>query len=206
MYAPRHFRQPDFDRLLDLIEQHPFVTLSMNSAEGIQTAHLPVVIDRAAEVVRGHLAKANPLVGLIDGQTPALLVAQGPNAYISPDWYRSEHQVPTWNYLAVQVRGVPVRLDDAATIAVLDALSAKFEAPLAPKPIWQSSKLPPELFTGLRKAIVGFELPITSIEGNWKLSQNRSAADRAGVITALQTLDGADNQAMAKLMQGTLPD
>jgi transcriptional regulator len=204
MYAPRHFRQQDHTEQLALIARYPFVTLTMAGPDGLQTAHVPVIVDTHAGIVRGHLARANPLVRRIDGHTEALLVAQGPNAYISPDWYSAEHQVPTWNYVAVQIRGRPQKLDDDATMAVLDALSAKFEAALAPKAPWRASKLPPQLYAGLRKAIVGFALPIDSIDGNWKLSQNKRADDRQGVIAALESLSGADNLAIAALMRAVL--
>ena len=128
-----------------------------------------------------------------------------PQSYITPNWYpgKSEHGkvVPTWNYAVVHAHGRMVTLDDDALTRLLERLSAKHEAALAPKWPWTIGKLPAEMFVGMKKAIVGFSMAIERIEGKFKLSQNRPAPDRQGVIAALDALPGEGAAGIAQLMR-----
>ena len=132
-----------------------------------------------------------------------LVICQGPHCYVSPDWYASPGLVPTWNYVAVHCYGTPRRVtDESAVIAHLRQLSALAEERLLPKRPWTLDKVRPTTLTTLIRQIVAFRIEITRIEGKRKLNQNRSAADRAGVIRALEGSGRSDDQDIAEAMRG----
>lgn len=205
MYTPRHFAAEEAAGL-DLIERHGFGALIMSDGGGPEIAHLPFVLDRDGRRLLAHTARANPIWKLMDGTAEATAVFQGPNAYVSPDWYeKPAASVPTWNYAAVHVHGRPAPLDDAGLVDLLVRLTALHEARLAPKRPWTVDKLTEEFFTGLRKAIVGFALPVERIEVKIKMSQNRTPAEIARVRDALAALDDADAKATAAMMAALQP-
>ena len=129
-----------------------------------------------------------------DGGTVASVM--GPEAYISPDWYGVDDQVPTWNYLAVEAEGPLRRLDEAELAELLDGLSAAHEARLAPKPVWTRAKMTPGRFDAMLKAIIGYELRIEDLRGTRKLGQNKGEATRRAAAAGLAPF----NPAMAALM------
>ena len=204
MYVPSHFAQTDQKSLYDLIDTYPFGLLVMNTAEGIEAAHLPFVLDREQRTLRCHVAKANPIWQAVTADaksnSSALAIFSGPHAYISPDWYASSGLVPTWNYAAVHVYGRPRLLDGDELMRLLDDLSATNEKLLLPKPPWTIDKVPADMYAKLRRAIVGIEIPCSELQGKQKLSQNRRSEDQQGVIGALQNLTGDNQLAVAKLM------
>ena len=181
MYIPTAFRVVDRETLYDFIEQHGFATLVTASQGGPVASHVPLWLDRERQVVAGHLARANRQCDLLNG-VESLAIFQGPHAYISPTWYATTPAVPTWNYTAVHVTGIATRLSDERTAEVVDRLVSKYESGRAnPWP----NELPPEFRQRMLAGIVGFELPLDRIEGKFKLGQNRSVADQAGVVRGL---------------------
>jgi len=177
-----------------LMRDHPLAALVTRSARGLDANHIPLQLLQSAEghdVLRGHVARANPLL-----QTPpkddVLVIFQGPSAYVSPGWYPGKAQtgraVPTWNYLVVHAHG-PLRLiEDRDWLRTqLAALTADHEAG-EPTP-WSMDEAPAEYIETLLKAIVGIEIPITRLQGKWKLSQNQPAQNRAGVMAAMAQLE-----------------
>lgn len=207
MYTPRHFAA-DEAAALDLIEGNGFGALIMRGAEGApEISHFPFVLDRAGNRLLAHAARANPIWKLMDGTAEATAVFQGPNAYVSPDWYeKPAASVPTWNYAVVHIHGRPAALDDDGLIDVLVRLTSVNEARLAPKTPWKIDKLDPAFFQGLRKGIVGFALPIERIEAKLKLSQNKTASpDFARTRDALAALDDHDAKAVAAMMDAIQP-
>ncbi|MFM8584765.1 MAG: FMN-binding negative transcriptional regulator, partial [Planctomycetaceae bacterium] len=150
-------------------------------------SHVPLWLDRERDVVAGHLAQANPQAAqLTSGES--LAIFQGPHAYISPAWYATAPAVPTWNYTAVHVTGIARRLSSERTAELVDHLVSKYEASRSnPWP----NELPEEYRERMLAGIVGFELPLQRIEGKFKLSQNRSSADQAGVAQGLAREGGA---------------
>jgi transcriptional regulator len=208
MYVPRHFAFPEGaeGQLQDLIEANNFGLLVAGDGASAppEAAHLPFVLDRARGplgTLIAHVARANPLWRRFAPGREVLVVFQGPHAYVSPDWYAASGLVPTWNYIAVHGYGVPRLLtDEAAATGALAALSATMEAALAPKPPWTMDQLSESARRALVRGIVAFEIELVRLEGKQKLNQNRSAADRAGVIAALRALDGADARALARAM------
>lgn len=203
MYVPRHFAQEDVAAAHDLIAANVFATLVTEVSGRLDATHVPVVLDRergAHGTLRFHLARANPTSRALERNAEILMVFVGPHTYISPDWYAAENLVPTWNYAVVHAYGVARRMDGAELRRLLDDLSASQENRL-PKAPWTTGKMPPDLVEKMCKAIVGFELPISELQGKWKLNQNRGAADRAGVVEALENLGGEVNLAVASRMR-----
>lgn len=198
MYVPDHFRQDDRQAALDLIERHAFGLL----VSGTDAASVPFVLDRSQELLRCHVARANPIWKSVLGRE-VLAVFQGPHAYVSPDWYESDNQVPTWNYMAVHVRGTARELHEAALEAHLRALVAQSERPLAPKTPWDLGQVAPKAVAALQRGIVGIEIPLEGVDATWKLSQNKPGADRRKVIGALRARGGEDNMSIADAMERT---
>src|SRR5262249_11524843 len=152
-----------------------------------------------------HVARNNPLVKLADGSASWLLAITGPNTYVSPDWYVSPDQVPTWLYQAVHLRGAVRRLSDDELGVQVDALSAKFENRLLPKKPWTSGKMTPGRLDAMKKAIVGLEMAVEEVEGSFKLNQHKSEADFAAVAGALAAQADTGAQEIARLMRETRP-
>lgn len=207
MYVPRHFAEQDRAAVDTLVESHALGILVVAVDGRLEATHVPVVLDRDAGAhgaLRFHLARENPTCDVLDGGQEALVIFAGPNAYVSPDWYAKEGQVPTWNYAAVHAYGRPRPLDDAALCRLLDDLSAVNEAMLPKRP-WTTDKLDPETYAKMRRAIVGFVLPIDRLQGKWKMSQNRSRADRAGVVSELERLGDDAGLAVAAAVAARMP-
>jgi transcriptional regulator len=198
MYIPAHFREDRPEVLQGAIARIGFATLVTQGSDGLDANHVPMLLE--GDVLRFHVARANPVWKNLSPGAEALAVFLGPHAYVSPSWYPSKAQtgkaVPTWNYLTVHARGMLTPIHDVDWLrAHVTALSAAHEAGRAEP--WAVSDAPGDYIDGLLRVIVGFELAITKLEGKWKLSQNRPAADREGVRAAY-ALDG--NDAIAKLM------
>jgi transcriptional regulator len=200
MYAPPHFREDRAAVLHDTMRRIGFATLVTQGPDGIEANHLPLLLDTEAGILRGHVARANPMWQQLQPGAQVLAIYLGPHAYISPNWYPTKAQtgkaVPTWNYLTVHARGTVTVMDDGDWLrAHVTALSDTHEAG-RPEP-WAVTDAPGAYIDSLLRAIVGIEIAITSLEGKWKLSQNR-AADIEGVREGLRQ-DG--QPALADLMK-----
>lgn len=183
MYVPEHFREDRLEVLHDAVRRIGFATLV---TAGPDADHLPMLLSEDSRFLRGHVARANPVWK--KGAGAALAIFLGPHAYVSPNWYPSKAQtgkaVPTWNYITVHARGTLRWVQDADWLrAHVSALSDSHEAPRENP--WKLTDAPAGYTDALLRAIVGFELSITALEGKYKLSQNRDAADRAGVCEGL---------------------
>ena len=199
MYTPKHFVESRVEALHGLIRTYPFATLVTRAADGLTANHLP--FELVGEVLHGHVARGNELARL-DG-AEVLLVFQGPDGYISPNWYPSKHEtgreVPTWNYAVVHVHGRLRVIDDAAWLRrLLETLTDHHEAG-QPQP-WKISDAPDDHIETSLRAIVGLEVSIDRIEGKFKLSQNHPARNRAGVIAGLRERDGDGDAELAAWM------
>jgi len=188
MYLPAHFVEPDARALLALMQAHPLATLVRGGAE-LAADVLPLEVEHVGDGWRlaGHVARANPLWREADGQ-PVLALFQGPQAYVSPNWYPSKLQhgkaVPTWNYTMVQAHGTLRAIEDRAWLhAFVTRITERHESG-RPAP-WQVADAPPDYLEAMLRAIVGIEIEVTRLEGKFKLSQNRSAEDRTGVVVGL---------------------
>ncbi len=194
MHPSRSFRWDDREAMLAFVADRAFAHLFALTPEGPRVAHVPVLAGDGT--LRFHLAKSNALTAHLDGATAVASVA-GPDAYVSPDWYGSADQVPTWNYVTVEAEGRVRRLDEAGLVAILDDLSAVHEAKLAKAP-WTRAKMTPGRFEAMLPAIVGFEMTITALRGTRKLGQNKRGGDVDGLIAGLD----AANPEMAALVAG----
>jgi transcriptional regulator len=153
-----------------------------------------------------HVARHNPLVRLAGGTSSWLLAVSGADAYVSPDWYVSPDQVPTWLYQAVHLTGTVRQLSDDELAVQIDTLSAKFENWLAPKKPWTTSKMTAGRLEAMKKAIVGLVMTVEDVEGSFKLNQHKSEADYAAVAGALASQPEAGSQQIAQLMREARPE
>ena len=198
------FRREQCESALAFARERGFGALTVAVAEGVLAAHVPFVVDEGR--ILAHLMRANPLARhLRSGPVDALLIVSGPDAYVSPDWYGVPQMVPTWNYVAVHLRGKLRLLEDAALRSVLDRLSANFEERLAPKPPWKTDKVDDAVLAGKMRAIAPIEMSIESTDSTFKLNQNRSDTARAGAAAALAAggTPGMETRALAALMGET---
>jgi len=201
MHPAAAFLVADRQPLLAQLRAQPFVTLCAAPDGRPRVAQAPVVIGEAGGVLTldFHLARTNTLAPFLADGFHAVAVSLGTHAYISPDWYGAPDQVPTWNYLTVEAGGPVAAMDDAWLAGLLDRLSAQEEARLAPKPPWTRTKMSPGRFEAMLRGIVGVRLTVERLEGTFKVSQNKTAEQRAGVVRAL----GA--HPIAALVAATIP-
>ena len=207
MYTPAAFHLSDKTRALEVAAEYPFGVFVATLDGSIEITHLPMKLSEGPTGLRliGHVAKANPLVRAFEARTVGTAVFSGPHAYISPDWYAAENQVPTWNYVAVHVSGplAPITDDDALK-DLLAELTDPNEGALAPKPAWTHGKMPQDQLARMLKGIVGFEMRVESLVAKSKLGQNKATADTLGAIAGLEARGGAGDLATAILMRETL--
>ena len=199
MHPNAAFRHEDRDALRAFAAEIGFGMLFLTTPDGPRVAHVPFVF-LGDDRITFHLARGNAITKHLDG-AEALFVINGPDGYISPDWYGIDDQVPTWNYIALELQGPVRKMDEAALIAQVDALSENQEARLAPKPVWTREKMAHGYFEKLLRGITGFEMTITAWRSTVKLGQNKSAEVRAA---AADGAEAAGNRAIAHLMR-TLP-
>ena len=192
MYLPAHFRETRPDVLRGFIRDHPLgLLVTQSRAGGVDANSVPFVLDAEGDapgVLRAHVARANPLWQEARDDAEALVVFQGAQGYVSPGWYPSKavhgKVVPTWNYVMVQARGRLRAIDDRTWLrAFVTRLTERHERS-RPAP-WAVADAPADFLETMLGAIVGIEIELTSLVGKWKVSQNRSAADRAGVVDGL---------------------
>jgi transcriptional regulator len=196
MHPDARFRWEDRDALRAFAVEIGFGTVFAATPDGPRVAHVPFVFT-GADSIAFHLARGNGIARHLNGME-ALFVINGPDAYISPDWYAIDDQVPTWNYLALELQGPVSRLSDDALTDQADALSAVNEARLAPKAPWTRAKMSAGRFDAMTRAITGFELRITAWRGTAKLSQNKPPEVRVRVAAAL---DSQGKRAVAHLIR-----
>lgn len=197
MYVPKAFAEDDAAVRHDLIEANNFGLL-VSTVDGAPLAtHLPFLLDRergARGTLVAHMARANPHWQGFAAGGEALAVFTGPHAYISPAWYAGEPNVPTWNYAAVHAYGVPRLVEDPAAVAAMMERLVDVHEAGSGQP-WRLASQPDDYRQAMIRGIVAFEIPVARLEGKSKLSQNKTAADRAGVVAALR--DASDPQALA---------
>jgi transcriptional regulator len=209
MYAPKHFAQTDPALLREAIRRFGPGELVTYGSDGIEASLLPMLISDDVSTITGHQAKANRQWSRADTSVPALVIWQGAEAFVSPNFYPSKLEdgkvVPTWNYLVVQARGtITFHHEREWKRSQVTALTDWHEAGSAAP--WSVGDAPEDYIDGMLSAIVGFEVRVTSIEGKWKLSQNRSREDRAGVISGLAARHEARADELAREMAGELTE
>jgi len=183
MHPNRVFEWKDAGEMLGFIRRIAFCTICV---DGPALVHAPVLV-LEPDRLRFHVSRGNRAATALDGAR-AIASCLGPDAYISPDWYVAQDQVPTWNYVVVEAEGPLRRLEADELVALLDGLSDEHEARLAPKPAWTRAKMRPGLFEGMLKAIVGYELRIEELRGTRKLGQHKGDEERLSVAAALEPI------------------
>ena len=195
MYEVKHFAEDRLEVQHSLIEKHPLGLLICNDENGRHVANpIPFILVRGRGdlgTLQAHIARPNPQWSQLQTSKECLVVFQGEEAYISPNWYPAKHEhgkvVPTWNYVTVHVWGLPKVIDDPDWIrSQIDHLTAQQEAEQANP--WKVDDAPPEFTESMLKGIVGVEIAINEIQGKWKVSQNRSVADIQGVYAGLSAI------------------
>ncbi|MBV2148213.1 FMN-binding negative transcriptional regulator [Sphingobium sp. AS12] len=202
MYRPPAFREDRIEILHQAIVAYPLAMLVTSGACGISANLIPFTLQSDAGergVLQAHLAKANSQLADLRAGAEALVIFQGPQAYVSPSWYPTKRVhgkvVPTWNYVMVQARGRPAIIDDPDWLRVqIDALTGQQEQ-YQPEP-WSVADAPASYIEGQLKGITGIEIAIDRIEGKWKASQNHPASNKAGVIDGLMAQNSLSPMAL----------
>ena len=208
MYVPEQFRETRIDVLQAFIEQHPLGTLIAMTAEGLTANHIPLRARLSADgggIVRGHIARANSLWRDLKPDAEVLALFMGADSYITPRWYPSKKEhgkvVPTWNYAAVHLHGSIRFIEDVSWLRdFVESLTDVHEGGRADR--WHVSDAPADYIDGMLRAIVGLEIKVSRVVGKFKGSQNRSAADRAGVNAGLRAA-GRGVEEVAEIAPGS---
>lgn len=197
MYVPDPFRMKESDAAYGVVENFPFGVLVRADGEDIDAAHIPFLLDRDSSKLNCHVAADNPICRNFDGAT-AVAIFAGPHCYISPRLCKEATFVPTWNYVAVHIRGTVRTFQGDELAQLIEDLTAIHETDQP----WLPKELPKGVYDRMLKNIVGIEISIEEIEGKTKLSQNRTAAERAALITGLRRAEDPNCQSIAELMAG----
>jgi transcriptional regulator len=206
MYLPKHFEESRIDILRAFIHGNPFATLVANTSQGLVANHIPMELEPGSEtlgVLRGHIARANPLWKICPENAEVLTIFQGADSYITPSWYPSTREsgktVPTWAYAVVHTYG-PVRFvyDKNWLHSLVSRLTDKQEAS-RPVP-WAVTDAPADFVGRLLDAIVGIEIPVARVEGKWKVDQHKKPADRHGVVLGLQANGDMASKQLAEFL------
>jgi transcriptional regulator len=207
MYNPSEFAEDRTEILHAFIRQHPFAAIVSCGAEGLEATHVPVVLHAdigPKGALRCHIARANRHWESLRTSPAVLVIVPGPEHYITPSWYPSKQEhgkvVPTWNYVAVHVRGQAKLFEDQQDLLNhLRTLTDQRERALGSH--WSIDDAPDGFIQATSKAIVGIEVAIESIEGKWKVNQNRPEADRQGVVAGLEGNGSAESIEMARIVE-----
>jgi transcriptional regulator len=207
VYLPPAFTETRSEVLIEHIERHDFALFVSHGEAGSIASQIPFLVEHrdGRLYLQGHLARANPQLADLDGTSEALAIFAGPHAYISPSWYQAGPAVPTWNYAAVHAYGPARTIADADWLRdFVRRLTERHEA-REPTPPWRMQDLPEAYLASMLNGIIGIEIAVSRVEGKFKLSQNRPAADRPRIIAALERRDDADSQAIGQLMREREP-
>ncbi|KIT15010.1 FMN-binding negative transcriptional regulator [Jannaschia aquimarina] len=182
MHPNPAFRQTETDRALQFARGRGFGVLAINGASGPLISHVPFLLNPAGDALDLHLVRSNPIVRVLEAPSEAVIAVNGPDGYVSPDWYEVPDQVPTWNYVAVHLRGTLHRLPQEEMHDMLDRQSSDFEGRLPKKP-WTTAKMSPDALDRMMRQIVPCRMRIDDVRSTFKLNQNKpdpvrlSAAD-----------------------------
>jgi transcriptional regulator len=209
MYLPKQFEETRTEVLHGLVRKRPFGTLVVMTSEGLSVDHIPFLIDEAPGpfgVLRGHVARANPILKSTLLDVDAVAIFQGPDHYITPSWYATKKEtgkvVPTWNYVVVHAYGRPRFIDDEPWLrAHVNHLTQHHEG--ARDPAWKVSDAPEDFVSKIIGGIVGVEMSVARLSGKWKLGQNRPDADRLGMVDGLLRENEASADALAALIRNS---
>lgn len=205
MYTPKHFSQTDHDQLQQFIAAYPLAVLICNSATGMDGNHIPLYLDErnGGYVLKGHIASANTLNSEVENHSSVLVIFQGPQGYISPDWYatKKEHGkvVPTWNYTAIYINGtISFITDNDWKLDMLNYLTNRQEQRAGTT--WQVADAPAEFIDTMLSGIVGIEIVVDTLRSQWKLSQNQPEKNQDSVRAGLSQSSEPGSEALLAFM------
>ena len=211
VYLPPAFTETRTEVLIEHIERHEFGLLVSHGPKelngGLIASQIPFLVERrdGRLYLQAHLARANPQLADLDSESEALAIFQGPHAYISPSWYEPGPAVPTWNYATVHAYGTARTIADPDWLrGLLRRLTERHEG-REPTPSWRMQDLPGAYLQSMLNGIIGVEIAVNRLDGKFKLSQNRPAADRPHIVAALERREDADSQGVARLMRAREP-
>jgi transcriptional regulator len=199
MYISKLYREEDREKILEFLRQNEFATLVTIDGEKPTASHLlmEVVEDEGTLFVNGHMSKANPLWKTFEKNPEVLVIFQGPHTYISPTWYNHVN-VPTWNYQAIHVYGSPrIVTDHEETYSLLKKLIERNEADSQ----YRLESLPQDFVEKEMTGIVAFQIEVTRIEANYKLSQNRDNEDYHNIVSRLEEREDEMSHGVAEAMK-----
>jgi transcriptional regulator len=195
------FRTAETPQNLGFARDRGFGILSINGETGPLLAHIPFLLNATGSSLDLHLVRSNPIIRVLSEPQKAVIAVTGPDGYISPDWYGVPDQVPTWNYIAVHLRGMLELLPHDTMRDMLDRQSAHFEDQLRPKTPWTTAKMTPDIRDRMMRQILPCRMVLTGVEGTWKLSQNKPDDVRLRAAAQVQTGHlGTDTALLAALM------
>jgi transcriptional regulator len=202
MHPNPAFRTESADRNLAFARERGFGTLTINGDAGPLASHVPFLLAADGTSAELHLVRSNPIARVLTAPRPALLAISGPDSYVSPDWYQIDDQVPTWNYVAVHLRGRLELLPSDLLRGHLDRLAAAFETRLLPKQPWLADKMPPDVLDRFMRMILPCRLTVEDVQGTWKLNQNKPEAARRAAADGIETAAiGQELAQLARLMR-----
>ena len=198
MHPNPAFRATPEAASLAFVRSRGFGTLAVNGPDGPLLSHVPFLLSDDGRRADLHLVRTTAIARRGPDPMAAVLSVTGPEGYISPDWYGVEDQVPTWNYVAVHLRGTLRRLPAEDLRPMLDRLSDAFEERLLPKPVWKTAKMPDDLMARMLRQILPCRFEVERVESTWKLNQNKPDAAR---LAAAAAVSAQGNEALAALMR-----
>lgn len=202
---PAFRREPRFTNVA-MCRKRGFGMLCLNADPTPLISHVPFFLDPEGITAEMHLMRSNPIARAVTETTPAVIAVSGPDGYVSPDWYDTPDQVPTWNYVAVHLRGVLHPMDPEHMRAHLDLLSSHFEERLSPKEPWTTDKMSEEVIERMMRQVLPFQFEVQDVEATWKLNQNKTDEARAGAADAIkQSPIGHEVETLGALMTGGVP-
>lgn len=187
---------------IEFARTRSFGTLAVSAANGPLLSHIPFQLSEDGARLEAHLVRSNPIVRLLESPLPAVIAVSGPDAYVSPDWYGADNQVPTWNYVAVHLRGQLELLAQSELHGILERLSANMENRITGKTPWKIDKMDAEIYARMQRQIVPVAMKIESTDGTWKLNQNKTSEARLGAAAGIEASGfGSETDEMVQLMR-----
>lgn len=186
MHPNLAFRKTPEEKNIEFARKRCFGVLAVNSEPSPLISHIPFQLSADGTYLEAHLVRSNPIVRLLNAPVEAVIAVSGGDAYISPDWYGVDNQVPTWNYVAVHLRGLLRPLGSEELRGILDRLSAHMEDQLRPKEPWTIEKMDQDFYSRMSRQIIPIAMEVREVQGTWKLSQNKSPEAREGAMTGAE--------------------
>ncbi len=202
MHPNLNFRKAPEKLNIDFARNRSFGSLVINAENGPLLAHIPFLLSEDGTYMEAHLVRSNPILKLLETPQNVVISIVGADSYISPDWYEVDDQVPTWNYVAVHLRGKMQRLPQDKLSGILERISNQFETRLTPKQPWKMDKVSPPVLEKMQRMIVPISMRVTTIDGTWKLAQNKPDEVRIAAATQVDAHGiGHEIKQLASLMR-----